>query len=62
MSFDTPIFYTLHHESNGLFSLFLEDYELDQNLELSFDSLKLAFQHMLHLSSSGPSKMVFEHL
>jgi len=43
-SFDTiSIFTALHLEANGYFPLFLEYYELDQNLELSFDSFKLMF-------------------
>jgi len=42
----------LHHESNGLFLIFLENYKLDQNLELSFDSFKLTFYCMLNLSAS----------
>jgi hypothetical protein len=60
MSSDTTsVFTALHPESNGYFLLFLEDYELDYNFELSFDSFKLAFQHMPHLLASGPSRMIF---
>jgi hypothetical protein len=59
-SFDTTsILITLHPKSNGHFPLFLKDYELDQNFKLSSNSFKLTFQHMLHLSASGPSMMVF---
>jgi hypothetical protein len=36
------------------FPLFLEDYELDQNFELSFDSFKWTFQRMPHLLANGP--------
>jgi hypothetical protein len=62
-SFDTTlVFIALHPKSNGYFLFFLEDYELNQDLELSFDSFKLVFQCMPHLSTSGLSKMVFEHL
>jgi hypothetical protein len=43
---------TLQPKSNGHFSLFFEDYELNQNLELSFDYFKLTFQCMPHLSTS----------
>jgi hypothetical protein len=43
-------------------SYFLEDYKPNQNLELSFDSFKLMFQCMSHLSASGPFGIVFEHL
>jgi hypothetical protein len=53
---------TLHHESNGYLLLCLENYELDKDFELSSDSFKMAFQRMLHLSASGHSGMVFEHL
>jgi hypothetical protein len=61
-SFDTTLALTpLHHELNGYFMLFLEDYELDQNLILSSDSFKLTFQCMPHLSANGFSGMVFEH-
>ncbi len=58
----TSVFTTLHLKSNGYFLLFLEDYELDYDIELSFDSFKLTFQHMPDLLASGPSRMVFEHL
>jgi hypothetical protein len=62
-SFDTTlVLTTLHLESYGYFPLFLEDYELDQDLEFSFDSFKLTFQHMPHLLASGSYGMVFEHL
>jgi hypothetical protein len=38
----------LHLESNGYFSFFLEDYEPNQDLKLSSNSLKLAFQHQVY--------------
>ncbi len=42
---------------------YYEEYELDhENLELSFDSFKLAFQCMPHLLASDYFRMVFEHL
>jgi hypothetical protein len=60
MSFDTiSTFTTLHPESNGYFLLFLEDYEPNQDLELSSDSFKLTIQCMLHLSTIGLVGMVF---
>jgi len=52
----------LYSPSDGFLSFFLEDYELDQDLKLSFDFFVLAFQHMPHLSANGLFKMVFEHL
>jgi hypothetical protein len=52
---------TLHPELDGYFSFFFKGYEPNQDLELSSNSLKLAFQCMLHLSTNGPSGMVFEH-
>jgi len=62
-SFDTTsIVIVVHLKLDGYFSLFVEDYKSNHVFELSFDSFKLAFQHMLHLSTSGPSRMVFEHL
>jgi hypothetical protein len=62
-SFDTTsTFITLHLELDGYFLLFFEDYKPNQDFELSFDSFKMAFQSMSHLSASGPSMMVFEHL
>jgi hypothetical protein len=62
-SFDTTLaLTTLHPKSNGYYSLFLENYESNQDFELSLDSFKLAFQRMPHLSTSGLSRMVFEHL
>jgi hypothetical protein len=46
----TPPQLSSHYlELNGYFLLFLEDYKLDQDLELSFDSFKLMFQRMSHL-------------
>jgi len=57
----TSAFIALHPESNGYFSLFLEDYEPNQDLELSFDSFKLTFQHMPHKLASGFFGMVLKH-
>jgi hypothetical protein len=54
----TSVFTTLHLESDGFFSLFLEDYKPDQDLELFFDSFKLTLQRMPHLSTNGPFGMV----
>jgi hypothetical protein len=51
----------LHPKSNGYFLLFLENYEPNQDLELSSNSFKLTFQHMLHLSTRDIFGMVFEH-
>jgi hypothetical protein len=63
MSFDTTLaFTTLHPKLDGCFLIFFKNYELDQDLEPSFDSFKLAFQRMPHLSKSGHFGMVFEHL
>jgi hypothetical protein len=63
MSFNTTLtLTTLHCKSNGYFFLFLKDYKLDQDLELSFNSFKLMFQHMSHLLTNGPFGMVFEQL
>ncbi len=43
-SFDTTSsLTTLYFESNGYFPFFLKDYELNQDLELSSNSFKLAF-------------------
>jgi hypothetical protein len=58
----TSVFTALHPKLDGYFLLFLKDYELNQNLELSYDYFKMAFQRMPHQSISGPSRMVFEHL
>ncbi len=55
-------FIALHLELDGYFSLFLKDYKLDQDIELSFNSFELTFQRTSHLSMIGPSGMVFEHL
>jgi hypothetical protein len=61
-SFNTiSILITLHPNLDGYFPFFLKDYKLDQDLELSFDSFKLSFQHMPHLLASGHSRMGFEH-
>jgi hypothetical protein len=51
-----------HLELNGYFPFFLEDYEVDQYLELSSNSFKLVFQCMPHLLANGLYGMVFEHL
>jgi hypothetical protein len=62
-SFDTTsAFTTLHFKSNGYFSLFLEDYEQNQNLKFSSESFKLIFQRMPHLSTNGFFGMIFENL
>jgi hypothetical protein len=61
-SYTTSALIALHHELNGYFPLFLENYKPDKDLELSSNSFKLAFQHMLHLLINDPSGMVFEHL
>jgi len=43
MSFDTTlVFITLHLELDGYFSLFFEEYKLNQDLELSSNFFKLA--------------------
>jgi hypothetical protein len=55
-------FTTLYFKSNNFFPLFLEDYESNQDLELSFDSFKLTFQQMPNFFTSGPFGMVFKHL
>jgi hypothetical protein len=61
-SFNTTSTLTaLHLQSHGYFPFFLEDYKLDQNLEISSISFKLAFQRMPHLLASAFG-MVFEHL
>jgi hypothetical protein len=48
MSSNTSIFISLHPKSNGFFPFFLEDYKLKQDLKLSSNSCKLAFQPMSH--------------
>jgi hypothetical protein len=58
----TLAFTILHLKSYGYLLLFLEDYEPNQDLELSIDSFKLTFQRMPHLLASGPFGMVLEHL
>ncbi len=45
----TLAFTTLHLKSDGYFSFFLKNYKQDQYLKFSFESFKLAFQHMPHL-------------
>jgi hypothetical protein len=61
-SFDTTlILTTLHPKLDGYFPLILKNYELNHDFKLSFDSFKLAFQRMLHLSTSDPFGMIFEH-
>jgi hypothetical protein len=57
----TSILTTLHLALDGYILFFLEDYKLDQDLKLSFNSFKLTFQHMSHLLVNGPFGMVFEH-
>jgi hypothetical protein len=44
-SYTTLIFIALHPKIDGYFSFFLENYEPDQNLELSLDSFILAPTH-----------------
>jgi len=62
-SFETILVLTnLHLESYGFFSLFLEDHKLDQDLKLSSNFFKLAFQCMLHLFINGHYVMVFERI
>jgi len=58
----TSTFTALHFESDDFFLVFVKNYEQNQDFELSFDFIKLAFQHMPHLSTSGHFGMVFEHL
>jgi hypothetical protein len=41
---------------------FLLDFQLDSNLELFMDSFRSTLLCMFHLSTGGPSGMVFEHL
>jgi hypothetical protein len=42
MSFDTTLtLIALHFESYGYFMFFLNDYELNQDIEFSFNSFKL---------------------
>jgi hypothetical protein len=53
---------TLHFESDGYFPLFFKDYKPNQDFEIVSNSFKLVFQRMPHLSASGLSRMVFEHL
>jgi hypothetical protein len=38
------------------------DFQPNINLKLSFDSFRLTFMRMFHLSIGGPFGMVFEHL
>jgi hypothetical protein len=57
----TSTFTTLHLKLNDHFLFFLKDFKLDQDFKLSFNSFKMAFQHM-YLLANGPFGMVFEHL
>jgi len=50
---------TLHLKSNGYFPFYFLNYEPYQDLELSSNSFKLAFEYMPHLSASGHYGMVF---
>jgi hypothetical protein len=60
MSFDiTLIFNALYIELNGFFLLFLEDYEPNHDFKFLSNIFKLAFQHMPHLSTRGPSWIFF---
>jgi len=44
VSFDTTlVLITLHPKSNDFFMFLKKNYELDQDLEFSFDSFKLTF-------------------
>ncbi len=52
----------LHPKSNGFFLSFFEKYETYHEFEFSSNSFMLAFQHISHLSISGPFGMVFKHL
>jgi hypothetical protein len=62
MSFDTTSALTaLHPKLNDYFSFFFENYEPNQDLKLSFNSFKLAFQCMSHLLANGFTGMAFEH-
>jgi hypothetical protein len=58
----TSVSTALHPKLDGYFPFFFKDYEPNQDLELSFNSFELAFQHMSHLLASGLFKMVFKHL
>jgi hypothetical protein len=59
-SFETTLaLIILHLESDGFFLLFLEDYKLNQDLKLSYEVFKLAFQCMVHLFINGHYGMVF---
>jgi hypothetical protein len=58
----TLTFIALHLESKGFFPFFLEDYELKQDFELSYEPFKLTFQCMPNLSASGRFGTMFEHL
>jgi hypothetical protein len=40
----------------------LVDFQLNEDLKLSLDFLRLAFLHMSYLFARGPFGMVFEHL
>jgi hypothetical protein len=61
-SHTTLAFTTLHPKLNGYFPIFFKNYELDQDIELSSNSFKLAFQCMPHLLTSGRFGTIFEHL
>jgi hypothetical protein len=62
-SFETILAFTiLNLDLDGFFLFFLEDHKLDQNLKLSYDFFKLAFQCMSHLSINGHYGMVFERI
>jgi hypothetical protein len=63
MSFDATLaFIILHLKSNIFFLFILEDYEPNQDIELSSYYFKLTFQHMPNLFASGPFGMVIKHL
>jgi hypothetical protein len=58
----TSTLIALHLKLDGYFLSFFKKYKSNQNCKLSSNSFKLAFQHMPHLSSNHPSRMVFEQL
>jgi hypothetical protein len=49
-SFILPLLYVIHLESNGFFSIFLNNFEPNYNFELSTNSFKLTLQFIPHLS------------
>jgi hypothetical protein len=59
----TPPQLSVHYTPNikWLLPNFLQKYKPEQDLELSSDSFKLAFQCIPHLLASGPFGMVFKY-